>query len=207
MPNARSVIRPKSDQSTEGACGRTSTPDPHFQSPLPQKILGAYHRAPQAVVPFRGPKSLMRSDVPAQANIRRKYKVKLSQYTPNRFSRKTLCFSATCGKVSFDTGVGGGSITGKLSHDGRQAGSKGVGCSGPGGFESHRWGRCLPWTGLDQPRTNRFLGRAVLHRARECKRPSRRDLSSLSEPIRPQIQTRLDGGVVCLGEEHEALLR
>lgn len=32
-------------------------------------------------------------------------------------------------------------------------------------------------------------------------------LSSLCEPIRPLIPTRLDRGVVCLGEKNEALLR
>ena len=32
-------------------------------------------------------------------------------------------------------------------------------------------------------------------------------LSSLCEPIRPLIPTRLDRGVVCLGEKNDALLR
>ena len=67
-----------------------------------------------------------------------------------------------------------------------------------------------PVSPMDRPdptETNRPLAGVALRRAKECKRLSAGGLSSLCEPIRPRYETRLDGGVVRLGEKNEALLR
>lgn len=117
------------------------------------------------------PKSFTDIHVSVQAKIRRKLNVLPPQYTPKPFSPKTLGFSVACGKFFVDRGVGAGTITAELSLDGTAARNyKNPALRSTIRGAANCWGRCLPWTGLTQPRQTDPQPGVALRRERECKR-------------------------------------